>query len=186
MERLFQKYEQGIERHTRSLLHKLSQWNFDVKEDLVELFAAKLLNFVRNPFCIEKVLNSFPGIANVQPTHAARVGQEVSSLCSIFAFAWRTVAGQLGDLGAICAASVRVSAVDDPTRHSVVDRRSCTESRSSQRPARARTWAVQHSAHCQIPASAVVLWRAHPLGACLVFRRLLASATPYSCVLECN
>jgi len=70
LEQLFQKYEQGIERHTRSLLQKISQRIFDVKEELVELFAAKLLNFVRNPFCIEKVLNSFPGVADFQPTDA--------------------------------------------------------------------------------------------------------------------
>jgi hypothetical protein len=69
LEQLFQKYEQGIERHTRALLEKLSQRELDVREELVELFAAKLLNFVRNPFCIEKVLNSFPGVANVQPTN---------------------------------------------------------------------------------------------------------------------
>lgn len=70
LEQLFQKHEQGIERHTRSLLQKLSQRLFDVKEELVELFAMKLLSFVRNPFCIEKVLNSFPRVANFQPTEA--------------------------------------------------------------------------------------------------------------------
>jgi hypothetical protein len=71
LEQLFQKYESGIERHTRSLLDKISRNQFDVNEELVELFAAKLLNFTRNPFCIEKVLNSFPGLAGVQPTDAA-------------------------------------------------------------------------------------------------------------------
>jgi hypothetical protein len=32
------------------------------------LFAAKLLNFVRNPFCIQKVLNGFPGVGAYEPT----------------------------------------------------------------------------------------------------------------------
>jgi hypothetical protein len=68
LEDLFQKYECSIEQHTRALLLKLAQRNFEVKEELVELFAAKLLNFIRNPFCIEKVLNSFPGVASYQPT----------------------------------------------------------------------------------------------------------------------
>jgi hypothetical protein len=74
LEQLFHKYERGIEQHTRALFEKLSQRTFDVKKELVELFSAKLLNFVRNPFCIEKVLNSFPGVANVQPTHAGFLG----------------------------------------------------------------------------------------------------------------
>ena len=71
LEQLFQKYERGIERHTRSLLEKVARDQFDVNEELIELFAAKLLNFVRNPFCIEKAINSFPGIAGFQPTDAA-------------------------------------------------------------------------------------------------------------------
>jgi hypothetical protein len=70
-EQLFHKYEHGIERHTRSLLEMVSRNQFNVNEELVELFASKLLNFVRNPFCIEKVLNSFPGVASLEPTDAA-------------------------------------------------------------------------------------------------------------------
>jgi hypothetical protein len=29
--------------------------NADIKAEIIGLFAAKLLNFIRNPFCIEKV-----------------------------------------------------------------------------------------------------------------------------------
>jgi hypothetical protein len=67
-EPMFQKYEAYIESHTKSLLVKLNTQVGDIKTEIVELFAAKLLNFVRNPFCITKVLNSFPGIASYDPT----------------------------------------------------------------------------------------------------------------------
>jgi hypothetical protein len=39
----------------------------DIKAEIVDLFAVKLLNFIRNPFCIEEVLNSSPGIASYEP-----------------------------------------------------------------------------------------------------------------------
>lgn len=68
LETLFRKYEANVEVHTRSLLEKLAVGSADIKAELVDLFAAKLLNFVRNPFCIQKVLNSFPGVGAFEPT----------------------------------------------------------------------------------------------------------------------
>lgn len=68
LEALFHKYEANVEIHTRSLLEKLAQGSADIKTELIDLFAAKLLNFVRNPFCIRKVLNSFPGVGQYEPT----------------------------------------------------------------------------------------------------------------------
>jgi hypothetical protein len=68
LEALFHKYEENIETHTRSLLEKLAKSSADIKAEIIDLFAAKLLNFVRNPFCIEKVLNSFPGVGAYEPT----------------------------------------------------------------------------------------------------------------------
>ncbi len=68
LEALFQKYEANVEVHTKSLLAKLAVGSIDIKTELVDLFAAKLLNFIRNPFCVEKVLNSFPGIDTFEPT----------------------------------------------------------------------------------------------------------------------
>jgi hypothetical protein len=47
----------------------------DMKAEIIDLFAAKLLNFIRNPFCIEKVLNSFPGVASYDPTDPALLGR---------------------------------------------------------------------------------------------------------------
>ena len=64
LEELFHKYEVDVESHTRGLLAKLAARDADIKAEIIDLFAAKLLNFVRNPFCIEKVLNSFPGVAS--------------------------------------------------------------------------------------------------------------------------
>ena len=43
----------------------------DIKAEIINLFAAKMLNFVRNPFSIVKVLNSFPGLASYDPTDPA-------------------------------------------------------------------------------------------------------------------
>ena len=37
-------------------------------QDLKVLFTAKILNFARNPYCVEKVLNTFGVLANYEPT----------------------------------------------------------------------------------------------------------------------
>jgi hypothetical protein len=68
-ESLFHTYEVNIEAHTKSLLTKLNAGSDDIKAEIIDLLAAKLLNFVRNPFSIVKVLNSFPGLANYEPVN---------------------------------------------------------------------------------------------------------------------
>ena len=68
LEALFHKYEANVAIHTKGLLEKLAAGSADIKTELIDLFAAKLLNFVRNPFCIQKVLNSFPGVGQYEPT----------------------------------------------------------------------------------------------------------------------
>lgn len=68
LEGLFQKYEVNVESYTKSLLQKLATRGADIKTEIIDLFAAKLLNFIRNPFCIEKVLNSFPSVTSYEPT----------------------------------------------------------------------------------------------------------------------
>jgi hypothetical protein len=68
LETLFHKYEANVAIHTKGLLEKLAAGSADIKTELIDLFAAKLLNFVRNPFCIQKVLNSFPGVGQYEPT----------------------------------------------------------------------------------------------------------------------
>lgn len=68
LEELFRNYEDNVEVHTKSLLEKLAAGGADVKTELIELFTVKLLNFVRNPYCVQKVLNSFPSIGRYEPT----------------------------------------------------------------------------------------------------------------------
>ena len=70
-EALFHKYEGYIEANTKSLLAKLNIGSGDIKVEIIDLFAATLLNFVRNPFCVEKILNTFPGVASYDPTDPA-------------------------------------------------------------------------------------------------------------------
>jgi hypothetical protein len=74
-ESLFHKYEGYIEAHTQSLLAKLNSGTNDIKAEIINLFAAKLLNFVRNPFSIQKVLNSFPGLASHDPADPALLAE---------------------------------------------------------------------------------------------------------------
>jgi hypothetical protein len=73
-ESLFHTYEVNIEAHTKSLLAKLNARSGDIKAEIIDLLAAKLLNFVRNPFSILKVLNSFPGLASYEPMNPALLG----------------------------------------------------------------------------------------------------------------
>ena len=68
LEDQFKTYEDNVVALTKSLLDKLSNRANNIGDELVNLFAAKLLNFIRNPFCIEKVLNSFPDFAAYSPT----------------------------------------------------------------------------------------------------------------------
>jgi hypothetical protein len=70
-EALFHKHEHYIEAYTKRLLAKLNGSGGDIKAEIIDLFAAKLLNFVRNPFSIVKVLNSFPGVASYDPVDPA-------------------------------------------------------------------------------------------------------------------
>jgi hypothetical protein len=70
-ESLFHTYEAYIETYTKNLLAKLNSRSGDIKTEIIDLLAAKLLNFVRNPFSIVKVLNSFPGLASYEPTNPA-------------------------------------------------------------------------------------------------------------------
>lgn len=57
-EALFQRYESGVLRHTENLLSKIAVNDGNVGAEIVNLFAAKILNFARNPFSIPKILNT--------------------------------------------------------------------------------------------------------------------------------
>jgi hypothetical protein len=64
----FQRHERSIEFNTIEFLSKLDRGITDCSAELIDLFAAKLLNFVRNPFSITKVLNTFPSLGRYDPT----------------------------------------------------------------------------------------------------------------------
>tara|TARA_R110002020_G_scaffold117006_1_gene267700 strand:- start:770 stop:1198 length:429 start_codon:yes stop_codon:yes gene_type:complete len=59
-EDLFKKYESLLEINTTSLLSKILKKDNNVKDEIYYLFFIKFLNFIRNPYCINKVFNTFP------------------------------------------------------------------------------------------------------------------------------
>lgn len=67
LESLFHGYEHRIEIHTHSLLMKLQAGNSDIKDELLNLFASKFLNFFRNPHCIDKALNTVGSLTEHYP-----------------------------------------------------------------------------------------------------------------------
>lgn len=67
-ENIFTKYEGRIGTDTESLLSKIAKNNSDLKEEVLNLFVAKFLNFVRNPYSVEKVLNTFTALRSFKPS----------------------------------------------------------------------------------------------------------------------
>lgn len=67
-ENFFKLHEDNIEEYTNKILYELEN-NKTVKvEDLKKLVFSKFMNIVRNPYCIEKTLNSFGDISSYRPT----------------------------------------------------------------------------------------------------------------------
>ena len=50
------------------MIFKLRTLDFDVKKEVEAIFKSKFINFIRNPYSIKKVLNTFPQLKNYQPT----------------------------------------------------------------------------------------------------------------------
>jgi hypothetical protein len=67
-EHFFGQYEASLRTNTIELLGKLRISNSDIKKEIIEIFAAKLMNFLRNPYSIKKVLNSIGGMLQFLPT----------------------------------------------------------------------------------------------------------------------
>ncbi len=67
-EKIFHKYECEIARNTKLLLEKLEKNSNDIKNEVRHIFVSKFSSFIRNPFSIEKVLNTFPALKHVHPT----------------------------------------------------------------------------------------------------------------------
>lgn len=67
-ELLFHRHEQQLQAHTEALLKKAEMKSADIAEELIALFAAKLLNFMRNPYSVPKMLDTFRRIVGLRPT----------------------------------------------------------------------------------------------------------------------
>lgn len=65
---LFQRYEDELVKYTESLINKIKIRDNNVNEELMNIFVAKFMNFIRNPYSVKKVLNTFPSLLNVHPT----------------------------------------------------------------------------------------------------------------------
>lgn len=66
-EKLFHHYEVSIKTNTESLISKLPTVGADVTSEILNIFLSKFLNFVRNPYSIKKVLNTFPQLRRLHP-----------------------------------------------------------------------------------------------------------------------
>ena len=67
-EEAFHQYENSMKANTLSLLRKLDRAPADIKEEILAIFIAKFMNFLRNPFSIKKALNTVGILTNFVPT----------------------------------------------------------------------------------------------------------------------
>ncbi|MFP0285177.1 MULTISPECIES: hypothetical protein [Acinetobacter calcoaceticus/baumannii complex] len=67
-EKFFQKYESKIEVYTNRFLEKMQKKEKISKEELFDLIFCKIMNLIRNPFSVIKVLNTLGSLAEVKPT----------------------------------------------------------------------------------------------------------------------
>jgi hypothetical protein len=67
LERVFGKYEQDVASKSEQLLAKLAARSDDLKSEIIDVFAAKLLNFFRNPYSVQKAMNTFGLAAGYRP-----------------------------------------------------------------------------------------------------------------------
>ena len=68
LERAFGTYEAKIGKLTAKLLRAHAARSNVVNQELFDLFVAKMVNFVRNPFSVAKVLNTFGVMGQHHPT----------------------------------------------------------------------------------------------------------------------
>jgi hypothetical protein len=74
-ETLFQQYEADMESNTVALLGKLDKGSGDIKKEILEIFVAKFMNFLRNPHSVTKVLNTIGSILRFHPTDPELLAQ---------------------------------------------------------------------------------------------------------------
>lgn len=72
LESAFGRYEQDVGRDTAEVLRKARAGSIlEAGPELINLFAAKFLNFLRNPYSVTKALNTIGEIASALPTDPA-------------------------------------------------------------------------------------------------------------------
>ncbi|MFE8102025.1 hypothetical protein RBA71_11055 [Brenneria goodwinii] len=69
-EEAFGKYEEKVHASTLSFINKIDSNNNDILDELNDVLAMKFLNFIRNPFNIKKVLNTFGALADYYPLNS--------------------------------------------------------------------------------------------------------------------
>ena len=67
-EKLFHSYEATIKSNIESLLSKINSPEADIRPEIINIFRFKILNFVRNPYSIEKILATFSAFKDIFPT----------------------------------------------------------------------------------------------------------------------
>ncbi|MDR3570607.1 MAG: hypothetical protein P4L81_00180 [Candidatus Pacebacteria bacterium] len=67
-EEAFGRYEAQIRANTKSILLAHATGSSEISAEVFNLFVAKLMNFIRNPYSIAKVLNTFGLVADHHPT----------------------------------------------------------------------------------------------------------------------
>lgn len=73
-EKLFYDYETRVKVNTESLLSKLCIPHADIKSEILNIFSSKILNFVRNPYSIKKILNTFSNFKGMTPNDPIHFG----------------------------------------------------------------------------------------------------------------
>jgi hypothetical protein len=68
-EDFFGQYESTVRMNTLELLKKPRTSNSDFSKGVLEIFAAKMMNLIRNPYSIKKILNTFGGMLQFHPTN---------------------------------------------------------------------------------------------------------------------
>jgi len=69
LEQVFGTYEGRVSDLTAKLLQAHAARSNSVGQELFDLFVAKMVNFIRNPFSVAKVLNTFGAMAQHHPTN---------------------------------------------------------------------------------------------------------------------
>ncbi len=68
-EQAFARYENQMRHYTERLLLAHSNRSREIQNELFGLFVAKIVNFIRNPYSVAKVVNTFGKFAQYHPTN---------------------------------------------------------------------------------------------------------------------